>query len=119
MARSFFNFLLSISIIISAVNCSAPVKKENDITHFHAMLDNYWNDSKKLQPLNATIFGDNSLNDQFQNTCTQTYRNEVKKFTMRYLDSAKMFDPANMNEEDELSYKVLTYDLNTKLEGST
>src|SRR4051812_41758475 len=107
MTRYFLNFLLSASIILSAINCKAPVKKENDIAHFHVMLDNYWSDTKKLQPLDATVFGDNSLNDQFQNTCTQAYRNEVKNFAIRYLDSAKMFDPTNMNEEDELSYKVL------------
>ncbi|MEP6597589.1 MAG: DUF885 family protein, partial [Ginsengibacter sp.] len=118
MTRSFLNFLFSISIIASAINCKAPAKKENDIAHFHSMLANYWNDTRKLQPLDATMFGDNSLNDQFVNTCTQAYRNEVKNFIMRYLDSAKIFNPENMNEEDELSYKVLTYDLNMKLEGS-
>ena len=118
MTRSFLNLFLSISIVISAIDCEAPAKKENDIAHFHGMLDNYWNDIKKLQPLDATIYGDNSLNDQFKNTCTQAYRDEVKNFLNRYLDSAKMFDPTTMNEEDELSHKILTYDLNTKLEGT-
>jgi len=118
MVRSFFRFFVSTTIIASALNCNQPVnKKENDVPHFHAMLDNYWSDTKKLQPLDASVFGDNSLNDQFQNTCTQAYRNEVKNFATRYLDSAKMFDPANMNEEDQLSYKVLIYDLNEKLEA--
>src|SRR4051812_12672676 len=104
MTRYFLNFLLAISIVGSTIKCNEPGKKENDSTHFHAVLSNYWSDTKKLQPLDATIFGDNSLNDQFKNTCTEAYRNEVRSFAMRYLDSAKMFDPANMNEEDELSY---------------
>src|SRR5205085_6171930 len=94
----------------------APVKKENYRASFHAMLDNYWKDGLRLQPLDATMFGDNSLNDQFKNTCTQEYRNEVKNFLIRYMDSAKMFHPEEMSEEDELSYKILTYDLDIGLE---
>ena len=118
MFKVFFRFTFYITIIITTISCNQTVKKENDIAHFHAMLANYWNDMMKLQPLDATLFGDNRLNDQFQNTCTQAYRNEVKNFILRYLDSAKMFSPEKMNEEDELSYKVLTYDLNTQLEKS-
>ena len=118
MTRSFLNSITSLTIILLVASCKAPEKKENEIAHFHSMLDNYWEDTKKLQPLDATIYGDNSMNDQFVNTCTQEYRDRVKNFYLRYLDSAKMFDPKNMNEEDELSYKVLTYDLNMKLEGT-
>ncbi len=116
MTRSFLNFLLEIIIIISAFNCKSPANKENYVAHFHSMLANYWNDMEKLQPLDATMFGNNNLNDQFQNTCTEAYRNEVKKFAARYLDSAKMFSDEKMTEEDELSYKVLTYDLNMQSE---
>lgn len=110
--------LIILIVIITASNCNQVSDKKNDVAHFHTMLGNYWTDTKKLQPLDATIFGDNSLNDQFKNTCTQAYREEVKNFIMRYKDSAKIFDPVNMSEEDGLSYKILVYDLNTKLEAT-
>jgi uncharacterized protein (DUF885 family) len=118
MTRSILAFIISVTITISAINCNQPVKKEDDTKRFHAMLDSYWEDTKKLQPLDATIFGDNSMNDQFKNTCTQKYRDEYKNFILRYLDSAKMFSNENMNEEDQLSHKILVYDLNMKLEGT-
>ncbi|HKH63774.1 MAG TPA: DUF885 domain-containing protein [Flavitalea sp.] len=70
----------------------------------------------KLQPLDATQFGDNSMNDQFKNTCTQAYREEVRKFYLGYLDSLKNFNPDEMGEEDALSYKVLKFDADIQLE---
>jgi hypothetical protein len=68
-----FRLAFCASVIIASVNCNQPVKKENDIAHFHSMLDNYWKGLMRLQPLDATQYGDNSLNDQFKNTCTQAY----------------------------------------------
>jgi uncharacterized protein (DUF885 family) len=115
MNRPILSFIFLI-LILTGINCKAPAKKENNASGFHAMLDNYWKDRLQLQPLDAMMFGDSSLNDQFKNTCTQEYRNEVKNFLIRYKDSAKMFHPEEMNEEDGLSYRILTYDLNIELE---
>ena len=112
-------FLLKLSFctaIIFAVSCESPVKKENDSIRFHTMLDNYWQELLKLQPLDATQFGDNSLNDQFVNTCTQAYRNDVRNFYLRYQDSLKKMNPDNLNEEDVMSYNVLKYDVEIQLE---
>src|SRR5215212_12274687 len=103
MIKFFLRLFFVTAITITAANCNQQVKKENDIAHFHAMLDSYWNGLMRLQPLDATQFGDNSLNDQFKNTCTQAYRDEVKKFYLGYLDSLKNFGPDDMSEEDALS----------------
>lgn len=107
---------ICITIIIVAIGCQPPVKKEDDTARFHAMLDSYWQGLLKLQPLDATQFGDNSMNDQFVNNCTQTYRNDIKKFYLRYQDSLKTFYPDNMNESDVISYKILKYDVEMQLE---
>ncbi|MEO6330538.1 MAG: DUF885 domain-containing protein [Ginsengibacter sp.] len=116
MHKVYFRFIFSATIIIIAINCNQPVKKENNIAHFQEMLDSYWNGLMKLQPLDATQFGDNNFNDQFKNTCTQAYRDEVKNFYLGYLDSLKNFNPDNMSEEDALSYQVLKYDVAMQLE---
>ena len=104
------------SPIMIVTSCNGPAKKEDNIARFHTLLDNYWHGLMKLQPLDATQFGDNTLNDQFKNTCTQAYRDEVKNFYQGYLDSLKNFDPNDMTEEDVLSYKVLKYDAEMQLE---
>ena len=116
MIKQFFRYILFAAIIVSVVDCNQASSKNNDVTRFHAMLENYWKGLNNLQPLDATMFGNNSLNDKFQNTCTQAYRNELKQFYTSYGDSLKHFSLDEMNEEDVLSYKVLQYDINMQLE---
>lgn len=110
MLKAFHHILFSTIIIVISTGCNQPAKKEDDAVRFHALLDNYWKGLMRLQPLDATQFGDNSLNDQFRNTCTQAYREEIKNFYLGYLDSLKKFSPDDMSEEDALSYKVLKFD---------
>ena len=116
MIKVFFRLFFGVAIIITSVRCNQPEKKESDISHFHQMLENYWKGLMRLQPLDATQFGDNTLNDQFKNTCTQAYRDEVKSFYRGYLDSLKNFNPDDMDDEDALSYRVLKYDADIQLE---
>lgn len=116
MNKTFSRLIFFSLIAFSTIHCNQPVKKENDTARFHIMLDNYWHGLMKLQPLDATQFGDNSLNDQFKNTCTQAYREERRSFYCGYLDSLKNFNPDNLSEEDALSYKVLKYDADMQLE---
>lgn len=116
MLRSFYRIFFSTIIIIMSIGCNQPAKKEVDTVRFHTMLDSYWKGLMRLQPLDATQFGDNSLNDQFKNTCTQAYREEVKNFYLGYKDSLKDFNPDDMSEEDALSYKVLKFDAGLQLE---
>ncbi len=116
MSRIFYHLIFSAIIITTAISCSQPAKKEHDPARFHTMLDNYWKGLMSLQPLDAMQFGDNSSNDQFINTCTQAYREEVKNFYLGYQDSLKNFTPDDMSEEDALSYKVLKFDVDMQLE---
>jgi len=104
------------ALIFTTLGCDQSPKKENDTSRFHAMLDHYWFGLMKLQPLDATTFGDNSMNDRFVNNCTHAYRDEVRNFYAAYSDSLKAFDPADMNETDALSYQVLKYDTDMQLE---
>ncbi len=115
MVRSFIRLLLLAGILFSFTQCKQSEKKFNS-AGFNAMLKNYWKDSYHLHPLDATMFGDYQYNDQFQNTCTQQYRIELKNFYTRYLDSLKAYDTTGINIQEELSYKMLNYDLQTELE---
>ncbi|MBS1774637.1 MAG: DUF885 domain-containing protein [Chitinophagaceae bacterium] len=98
--------------------CSQPEKRKLNPKRFHAMLESYWQGLLDLQPLDAMHFGDSSRNDQFRNTCTQAYRDEVKEFYLGYSDSLKHYDPKDMAEEDAISYQILKYDVDLALEGA-
>ena len=116
MNKIFLKISFYTTIVFAIGSCNTPVKKENDTVRFHAMLDSYWHGLLKLQPLDATQFGDNSMNDQFVNNCTQAYRNDVKNFYLGYQDSLKNFNPDHMSEEDVMSYKILKFDADMQLE---
>jgi len=116
MNKIFLKISFCTIIVFAIGSCNSPVKKENDTARFRAMLDSYWYGLLKLQPLDATQFGDNSMNDQFVNNCTQAYRNDVKNFYLGYQDSLKNFNPDHMSEEDAMSYKILKFDVDMQLE---
>jgi len=119
VTRKLFIACLLFTIILAGSRCEQPAtKKTHDASRFKTILENYWQGLMRLQPLDATTFGDNSLNDRFVNNCTQAYRQEVERFYTAYRDSLKQFDPASMNETDGLSYQVLKYDTDLQLEKS-
>lgn len=115
--KSPFNLALTL-ILFSVFSCSSPEKQQDDPARFHSFLDHYWKGLLQLQPLDATMFGDHSMNDQFVNNCTQAYRSQVKTFYQASLDSLKHFDPSCMSEMDALSYKILEYDAKMAIEKS-
>ncbi|HSC38398.1 MAG TPA: DUF885 family protein, partial [Chitinophagaceae bacterium] len=118
MHTSFFRLLFVALLIFCFGRCRQAANKTDDPARFHALLDSYWEGIYHLKPMDATVFGDYRFNDQFTNTCTQQYRQELNDFYRRYLDSLKAFDTTVMNEQDVLSYKVLQYDLGMELEKS-
>ena len=119
MRRVISYLIFSGIFITTSLSCKPSENKADDTQRFHAMLENYWHGLLRLQPLDATQFGDNSMNGEFKNTCTAAYRNEVKNFYLGYLDSLKSFSPELMNEEDALSYEMLKYDAGIQLEKAT
>ena len=116
MIRFVLRPLFFFIVILSLNQCVLPLKKEYNEADFQAMLQHYWQDLMIMKPLDATVFGDNTKNDQFPNTCTQAYREEIKKFYHRYEDSLENYNPDLMNEQNALSYKVLAYDISNELE---
>lgn len=109
--RSYTRFILLMAPAFMLAYCKQPDTGKVDSKRFNAMLEHYWQDMYVLKPMDAVVFGDNSLNDQFQNTCTQSYRNELAAFYKRYADSLAAFSTEGMNEQDLISYKILSYDI--------
>ena len=118
MTKTFYSIIFSAVVIILSASCNQTTKKEYNADRFHSMLDGYWRGLLNLQPLDAMHFGDSSRNDQFRNTCTQAYRDEVRKFYLGYLDSLKKFSNDSMTEDDMLSFQVIKFDVDLQLENA-
>lgn len=80
------------------------------------MFDNYWEDRMKLYPLEATSNGDNRFNDQYPNTATLTYRDQLKSFYQRYQDSISAYNRDELNDNDRISYDIFKREMQINLE---
>ena len=83
----------------------------------NAFFEHYWERQSRLEPLGATSQGDNRFNDQLPNSGTQAYRREVQDFCQYTLDSLRTFDRAKLTANDQISYDMLTFDLETRLKS--
>ncbi|ALW85599.1 hypothetical protein AUC43_11155 [Hymenobacter sedentarius] len=92
----------------SSTKASAPLA---------ALFDTYWEDRAKLFPLGATSQGDYRYNDQLPNDQTQAFRQQQQRFYQQYLASLQKFDRAKLSADDQVSYDIFKYEMDTRLEG--
>jgi uncharacterized protein (DUF885 family) len=81
------------------------------------VFDNYFEESLKLYPLNATYIGDTRYNDQLPNDGSATFLAKAKDFYTNYLGQVKHFNREELNEADQLSYDIFTYEAQLALDG--
>ena len=73
--------LLGVFSLALFTACKNETKEEattTDVIPFAELLDNYYEDGLKLNPLNATMAGDNRYNDQFPNVLSPEYKAKAK-----------------------------------------
>ena len=92
----------------ASTTASAPLAK---------LFDTYWEDRAKLFPLNATSQGDNRYNDQLPNDQTRAFRQQQQQFYQQYLTSLKKFDRSKLSAEDQVSYDIFQYEMESRLNG--
>lgn len=79
--------------------------------------DTYWERSSRLFPLGATAQGDNRFNDQLPNDGTRAFRDTLQAFYQQSLTRLDAIDHAALAPDDQLSYDIFRYDLQTRLAG--
>lgn len=114
--KNIFLIGAAISVFIS---CKQEVSKdaiaENKM--FALMCEQYYQDGLKLNPLAATYIGDERYNDLLANDGSQAFIQEYKSYNLRYLDSLKVYNRAELNANDKLSYDDLKDQLDMSNEG--
>ncbi|WP_416441935.1 DUF885 domain-containing protein [Leeuwenhoekiella sp. A16] len=112
--------LLTLICFSCLLSCKNEPKEENQEiaanTEFNTLLDNYYEDGLKLNPLNATTSGDMRYNDKFPNTLSQEYTDSLKNYYQHYKEEASQFDASNLNETDLMSKAILDWECDINLE---
>jgi len=108
---------IAFTLIAGLFACKQANKNTENNPKFGAFLETYYQDQLKLSPLQATMVGDNRYDDLLPNDGSVAYLKEWSQFNTRYLDSLKNYDRATLNENDQLSFDNLKYQLEINLEG--
>ena len=107
---------LLVIVSISSCNSFAPSAKDASAS-INRMFDNYWEDRMKLYPLEATTNGDNRYNDQYPNFAAASYREKIKSFYQKYLDSVAAYKREELNDNDRISYDIFKREMEMQLEN--
>src|SRR5690606_16419186 len=120
------NTLLIVMILLAFTACKNEskekenAKSENNVsTDFNKMLDNYYQEGLKLNPLAATFSGDTRYNDSFPNFLSDEYTSELKKYYTHYKEEASKFNDADLSETEKMSKDILLWECNINLEALT
>lgn len=105
------------------ISCKEDVKTEDKVNeqkevsaNFNSLLENYYEDGLKLNPLSATSAGDNRYNDQFPNYLSSTYIDSLKNYYNSYKDSLGNYKDSNLTETEQMSKAILKWECDMNLE---
>ncbi|PPK85648.1 uncharacterized protein (DUF885 family) [Neolewinella xylanilytica] len=85
---------------------------------FEALLTSYQEGRLQLNPLEATMLGDDRYNDRLPNSLTDEYKAESRGFYQDYLNQLNQVDRSVLGATDQVSYDVLKWELNIALQGA-
>ncbi|WP_410005764.1 DUF885 domain-containing protein [Aequorivita nionensis] len=115
--------LLAVVLFTACKNESKEKKEtktENNVSAaFNKILDNYYQEGLKLNPLAATFSGDTRYNDSFPNFLSDEYTSELKKYYTHYKEEASKFNDADLSENEKMSKDILLWECNINLEALT
>lgn len=77
----------------------------------------YWEETLKLSPIQATLQGDPRYNDQMPDFYSAEFRAEAVAFSERWLKKVEAVGPAGLQGQDLLSYEIFVEDLRDALEA--
>ena len=105
--------LMSILVFFS---CNLNNEKSLEIAQ---VFENYYQESLKLYPLQATSQGDLRYNDFLPNDLSDEFRKKEKEFYTFYKSQLNNFPDHTLNENDLLSKKVLLWECDLSLKRLT
>jgi len=118
MKKTLLAGMMALSLIACKNDATTETASTGDTSlAFNNVLDNYYEDGLKLNPLNATMSGDNRYNDKFPDALSQSHKDAVKTYYTSYRDSIQQFNDSDFTDTEKMSKEVLLWDIAINLEG--
>ncbi len=109
--------------LVNLYSCKEEPKKEalavTDNKAFDSILNNYYEESLKLYPLNATFQGDSRYNDILPNNLTDEFRASEKEFYANYKQKITTIKDEALTPSQQMSKEILLWECDRNLERLT
>ena len=105
-------YLLCLLAFVSCKSTDAPKELQT-------LVDNYYEEQLKLNPVAATANGDNRYNDQLNIDFTDAHRAKIKDLLEKTQTSLGAIDREKLDANDQITYDMLARDIKLGLEGLT
>jgi uncharacterized protein (DUF885 family) len=105
--------------LIAMASCKNEPKNEetpSKSAEFATVLDNYYEDGLKLNPLQATMAGDHRYDDSFPNMLSDVYKGESKAYYEGYKEKLSLFPDESLTESEQMSKAILLWECNINLD---
>ncbi|MGL4614775.1 MAG: DUF885 domain-containing protein [Shewanella sp.] len=100
-------------------NTASVGQQQSPAARYLALVDSYFTDYVKLEPIFATFVGVNDYNAQFGGDLTEAYLKSRHELNTRYLAQVKEIDIAQLPADLQLSYALFVYDRQMALVDET
>jgi len=115
--RNLFSLVIIATIFLScnqSTQTTVEFGPNKDLANF---FENYYEKRMELYPVESTINGETSYNDQLPAEFTDSYRDKIRFNFQMYLDAVNKFNRDSLNDVDKTSYDIFKREMEMTLEG--
>ena len=110
-------FSLASLVLFLLLSCDfSPENIQNNV-ELNTILENYYQDGLKLNPINATNEGDSRYNDKFPELITDDYKKKQAEYYNKYLKKVSKFEINDLSDIDKMSKSILEWECKINLES--
>jgi len=111
--------LICFALLFVSSNSDSKTDKSKVSIAFNQLLDNYYEDGLKLNPLIATFVGESRYNNSFPNILSDAYKNKTKTYYVDYLEKITQINDKDLTESEKISKAVLKWECDINLKRLT
>jgi len=118
MPKNLMIFGILLLTILSCKNETTPPESiKNTTIDFATFLDNYYEDGLKLNPITATMAGDDRYNDQFPNVLSPVFQEQLREHFQNYKDELQNYTDSALSESERMSKAIFAWECDINLEA--
>ncbi|MDR8389580.1 DUF885 domain-containing protein [Aliifodinibius sp. S!AR15-10] len=107
--------ILVLSCLALVISQCEPAEDSTG-AQFEQLLENYYEEGVRLDPIEAMSFGDARYTDRFPNLLSQDYADSLREYYRTYREKVSAFEDAQLNETQRMSKAVLEWECTINLE---